>query len=154
MKLEDNFLLCYFTGPGECTWHLSFSQLFTFQDFPATAVQAVRRRMLPILTTLVAFTGKFLPAGRSPLPLPQYDVPIGRSNSHSKTVYSSYSSAMTLQYEKFLVREVTPVLGSGRFGCTDIIVEMFTVPIYIDIYRPPLFNKTFNHNISELFLLM
>jgi hypothetical protein len=44
---------------------------------------------------------------------------------------------MTLQYEKFLVREVTPVLGPGGFGCTGIIIDMFTVPIYIDIQGVP-----------------
>ena len=153
LKLEDNFLVCYFTGHGECTRHLCFSQLFTFQTFPATAVQAVKRRMFPILTSLVAFTGKFLRAGNLYLYLYRTMMsPMGGSNSHSNTVYSSYSSRMTLQYEQLLVREVTPVLVPEGFGCTHIIVEMFTVPIYI--YRPSLFNKTFNYNIFELFLSM
>jgi hypothetical protein len=59
---------------------------------------------------------------------------------------------MTMQYENILVRKVTPVLEPGGFGSTSIIIDMFTVPTYIDIYRPPLFNQIFNHNISELFL--
>ena len=61
---------------------------------------------------------------------------------------------MTSQYEKFLVREVTPMLGPGGLGCTGIIIEMFTAPIYIDINRPPLFNQIFKHNISEMLLSM
>ena len=70
---------------------------------------------------------------------------MGGSKSHSNSVYYGYSSRMTLQYETFLVTEVTPVLGTGGFGCTGIIIVMFTVPIYIDIYiyiaRPYLTKK-------------
>ena len=106
--------------------------------------------MFHILTSLLAFTGKFLPAGNlyRTMMSPWVELRVTRTPS------TRYSSRMTLQYEKFFVREVTPVLGPGGFGCTGIIIDMFIVPTYIDIYRPPLFNQIFNHNISELFLSM